>query len=235
MDEHLSESERAIVERARIFARDEVAPKAPGWEVTREVPLETARAAAEVGLCGLVVPEEHGGIGLGISAMARVMEEMAAVDFGFPFGMVVHNNLAGSIARNGTDEQRQRFLPDMLAARRIGAFLLTEPGVGSDAAAIATRAERDGESWVLNGEKAWITNAVTADILSVYAQTDRAAGWRGITCFLVEAETPGVERLPAYEMMGGHAAGVGGFRFENCRISEANVLLAPGDAFKAAL
>ncbi|MAG99011.1 MAG: acyl-CoA dehydrogenase [Rhodospirillaceae bacterium] len=235
MDGHLSESERAIVERARIFARDEMAPKAPGWEVTREVPLETARAAAEVGLCGLVVPEEHGGIGLGISAMARVMEEMSAVDFGFPFGMVVHNNLAGSIARNGTDDQRQRFLPDMLAARRIGAFLLTEPGVGSDAAAIATQAERDGEGWVLNGEKAWITNAVTADILSVYAQTDKAAGWRGIACFLVEAETPGVERLLAYEMMGGHAAGVGGFRFENCRISEANVLLAPGDAFKAAL
>ncbi|HJM52055.1 MAG TPA: acyl-CoA dehydrogenase family protein [Alphaproteobacteria bacterium] len=235
MDAHLNETERAVVERARLFARDEIAPKAPGWAVTREVPLETTKAAAEAGLCGLVVPEADGGSGLGISAMARVVEELAAVDFGFPFGLVVHNNLAGSIARNGSDEQRRRFLPDMLAARRIGAFLLTEPGSGSDAAAIATRAERDGEGWVLNGEKAWITNTVTAEVLSVYAQTDPAAGWRGIACFLVDADTRGVKRGPTYEMMGCHAAGVGGFRFEDCRIGEADLFLAPGEAFKAAL
>ncbi len=235
LNSHLNESERAVAERASIFARDEIAPRAPGWAVSREVPLETTKAAAEVGLCGLVVPEEQGGSGLGISALARVMEVLSAADFGFPFGLVVHNNLAGAIARNGSDEQRRRFLPDMLAARRIGAFLLTEPGAGSDAAAIATRAERDGGGWVLNGEKAWISNTSTADVLSVYAQTDPAAGWRGIACFLVDAATPGVERLPLYDLMGCHAAGVGGFRFDNCRIAEGDLFLAPGDAFKAAL
>src|SRR5690606_38800113 len=124
---------------------------------------------------------------------------------------------------------------DMLAARRIGAFLLTEPRGGSDAAAIETRARRDGDGWRLDGEKAWVSNAVNAGLLSVYAQTEPEAGARGIACFLVEAETPGVERLPPYSLLGGHALGAGGFRFADVRLGPGALFIPPGEAFRAAM
>ncbi len=235
MDDGLTASERDMVARAAAFAADVVAPNAAGWEARRTVPRAALGEAAAAGLCGLIVPTELGGQGLGVVATARVMQELAAADMAFGFALVVHNNLAGSIARNGTTAQIGRYLPDMLAGRRIGAFLLTEPQVGSDAAAIETRARRNGDGWVLDGEKAWVTNAAVADILSVYAQTDPAAGWRGIACFLVEAGAPGVERSAAYQLMGGHAMGTGGFRFADTPVGSDGMLLKAGAGFKAAM
>jgi alkylation response protein AidB-like acyl-CoA dehydrogenase len=163
------------------------------------------------------------------------MQTLAAADLAFAFALVVHNNLAGAVARGASEAQRRRYLPDMLAGRRVGAFLLTEPRGGSDAAAIKTRAIRDGAGWRLDGEKAWVSNAAHADLLSVYAQTDPPAGWRGIASFLVEADAPGVERLEPYKLLGGHALGAGGFRFHGARLA-ADALFAPaGAAFKAAM
>lgn len=235
MDEVLTTSERDMVARAAAFAADVVAPNAADWEAARTVPRAALVEAATAGLCGLVVPTELGGRGLGVVATARVMQELAAADLAFAFALVVHNNLAGNIARNGTTAQIERYLPDMLTGRRIGAFLLTEPKGGSDAAAIETRADRNGAGWVLDGEKAWVTNAAVADILSVYAQTDPTAGWRGIACFLVEAGAPGVERGAAYQLMGGHAMGTGGFRFTGTPVGPEGMLLAAGAGFKAAM
>ncbi len=235
MDDDLTAAERAVVKRARAFACDVVAPNAAQWEASRTVPRAALAQAAAAGLCGLIVPVELGGLGLGATATARVMQELAAADMAFAFCLVVHNNLAGNIARNGTAAQAQRYLPDMLSGGRIGAFLLTEPKGGSDAAAIETRADREGDDWTLDGEKAWVTNAAVADILSVYAQTDPAAGWRGIACFLVAADAPGVERLAAYQLMGGHAMGTGGFRFTATPVAAEDLLLPAGRAFKAAL
>ena len=235
MDDDLTAAERAVVKRAQAFAGDVVAPNAAQWEASRTVPRAALGQAAAAGLCGLIVPVELGGLGLGATATARVMQELAAADMAFAFCLVVHNNLAGNIARNGTAAQAQRYLPDMLSGRRIGAFLLTEPKGGSDAAAIETRADREGDDWTLDGEKAWVTNAAVADILSVYAQTDPAAGWRGIACFLVAADAPGVERLAAYQLMGGHAMGTGGFRFTGTPVAAEDLLLPAGTAFKAAL
>jgi alkylation response protein AidB-like acyl-CoA dehydrogenase len=223
------------VEVARAFAREVIAPNAARWEEERRYPREAVKAAAARGLCGLVVPEETGGAGLGASAMARVMAVLAGADMAFSFGLVVHNNLAGAIARHGSARQRETYIDDLVEGRRVGAFLLTEPHGGSNAAGIRTRARRDGGDWIIDGEKAWVSNGAEADVLSVYAQTDPDLGWRGIACFLVDADRPGVVREPAYRLMGGHALGAGAFRFEGCRVGGDTLLLGPGDGFKAAM
>ncbi len=231
----MTDAEARLVETARAFAEEEIAPNAADWERARAFPRTTFVSAARAGLCGLMAPAELGGQGAGIGAVARIVEVLAAADFGFTFSLVVHNNLVGNIARNGSDDHKARYLPDLLAGRKVGAFLLTEPGAGSDAAAIATSARREGGDWVIDGEKAWVTNATVADVLSVYVQTDPAAGWRGIACLLVDADAGGVRRGPAYDLIGGHAMGVGEIAFSECRLGAQASFIGPGDAFKAAM
>jgi len=231
----LEAPERALVAEMGDFADQAIAPAAAAWERDREFPLSTLQDAAREGYLGLLVPRSLGGLGLRPTAMAACMDTLAARDFFFAFSLVVHNNLTGAIAREGRDEHRLRYLPELQSGSRIGAFLLTEPGGGSDAAAITTRAGPDGAGWRLSGEKAWISNAVGAGLLSVYAQTDPDLGSRGIAAFLVEAENPGVVRLPGYEILGGHALGTGGFRFDDCPVSRTALFLVPGRAFKAAM
>ncbi|CAN0484401.1 unnamed protein product [Discosporangium mesarthrocarpum] len=165
----------------------------------------------------------------------KVMEELSYVDMAAAFALVVHNNHVRFIDVAGSTEHVEQFLPKMIAGEMIGAFLLTEPGGGSDAAAITTSAIPEGRNYVLNGEKAWITNAPHADLLNVFAQTNPDAGARGIASFQVPADTPGVTRLPAYEMMGGYAIGAGGFRLENVRVGPDALLVPAGEGFRAAM
>ena len=227
--------EMDVVNAARAFARDVIEPSAGAWEAAGSVPREAFREAAARGLCRLTVPESMDGHALGVPAMALVVEALATACMASAFALTVHNNLARGIARYGSTAQQQRWLPGLSAGKQIGAFLLTEPQGGSDAAAIATTALRDGSNWRVEGDKAWVSNAATADLLSVYAQTDASAGWRGIACFVVSANTEGVIREPVYRLLGGHALGTGGFRFEGCRISGDDLLVPPGEGFKAAL
>ena len=235
MNIELSANEERIVNIAADFARDHVMANAPQWEADRYWPLESLKAAADAGLTGLLVPAEQGGKALSCTAMARVMEELASADMAFAFALVVHNNLMGNIAKNGSQEIRERYLPALDRMDKAGTFLLTEPQSGSDAANVLTTATRDGEHWVLNGAKAWSSNGVGAQILSVYAQTDPSAGWRGVACFLVDTDTPGVIREPAYEILGGHALGACGFRFESARVPDTDLLVGPEAGFKAAM
>lgn len=235
MEVTLEAREESVVQSAGEFAREMVAPHAAQWEAQRQVPLDTIRAAADAGLAGLLVPSEHGGGGLSYTAMARVMEELAAECMAFAFSMVVHNNLADNIARNGTPGQIERFLPGMIRGETIGAFCLTEPGVGSDAAAVTTEARASGDEWIINGRKAWITNGAVANLFSIYAQTDPALGWKGIACILATDDTPGLVREAPYDLLGGHALGTNGITLENCRVPISQLLIGPGDAFKAAM
>lgn len=231
----ISDREMKIVNTARAFAHDVIEPNAGAWEEAGGVPREAFREAAVRGLCRLTVPQSMDGHGLGMPAMALVVEALATACMASAFALTVHNNLARGITHNATAPQLAHWLPALVAGEQIGAFLLTEPQGGSDAAAITTTARRDGRDWRLDGAKAWVSNAATADLLSVYAQTDASAGWRGIACFIVEADAPGVIREPAYRLLGGHALGTGGFRFAGCRVSTDNLLVGPGDGFKAAL
>jgi len=235
MDLNLSSHEQMLIDRSRQFTQEKVAPYASEWELERKVPMETIRAAADSNLMGLLVPSGYGGQGLSYTAVSRIMEEIASGCMYFAFSLVVHNNLADNISRNGTPAQIDQFLSGLIKSEHIGAFCLTEPGAGSDAAAITTEGRKGDGEWVLNGQKAWVTNGAVADLFSVYAQTDPSLGWRGIVCILVEAETPGFERGSAYKMLCGHAMGTAELTLKDCRVPEGNLLIGQGDAFKAAM
>ncbi len=234
-DAAVDASEQAIIDRAAQWARTYVAPRAEIWERERRFASEAFASAAAEGLCGLLVPPADGGKGIGQVALARVLEEIAAVDLAVAFSLVCHNNLAGAVSRRAPAELRARALPSLVSGERVGAFLLTEPGVGSDAAAITTRAQRDGDEWVLDGAKAWATNGTAASLLSVYAQTDPAAGHRGIAAFLVDGNSDGIERTEGYDLFGGHGLGTNGISFDECRVPDADTLVPVGQGFAAAM
>ncbi len=224
-----------IIATARTFASERVDPEAAGWERDRRLPRETITAAAAEGLCGLLVPTELGGAGLGISDIAEVMGALAYADMGLAFSLVCHNNLAGAIAKKGSDLHRARHLNAMLDGSTLGSFLLTEPETGSDATAITTSAIANGDRWLLNGEKAWVTNATAAGLMNIYAQTEPGSGSRGIAAFLVQTDQPGVIRGDAYEMLGAHTTGTGSFRFDNVELDADQLFIPPGKAFRAAM
>jgi alkylation response protein AidB-like acyl-CoA dehydrogenase len=235
MDSALKPSEQRVIAVASSFAADTIAPNAADWERQRCMPADGIRPAAQAGLTGLLLDEAQGGQGLSKTAMARVMEELSMADMAYAFILVVHNNFMNAIAQAGSPAQLERYLPGLLSGDCLGAFLLTEPQSGSDAANVTTTARRDDGGWILNGAKAWITSAASADLLSVYAQTDAAKGWRGVATFLVEADHPGVIREAPYSTMGAHVMGTGGFRFEDCRVADDAVLFPAGAGFKAAM
>jgi alkylation response protein AidB-like acyl-CoA dehydrogenase len=231
----LTERETAIVARAREFAREHVAPRAVEWENARRSCKDAVRRAAREGFAGLLLSERHGRLGVTLVAATRVFEELAAAHLPFAFSLVVHANLIRAIDRLGSREQIETLLPRLLGGDMIGAFCLTEPGTGSDAANLMTQATRDGPGWRIRGEKAWVTNGSVADLASVYVQTDPARGWRGIAALLVPLSMPGIERLPAYGMLGGHAMATSGLRFVDCVVGEDAMLVPPGAGFKAAM
>ncbi|MAL78391.1 MAG: hypothetical protein CMN55_04670 [Sneathiella sp.] len=235
MELPLESAEREMLARAADFTKTEVAPKAQSWEDERRQPIEAIRAAALAGLAGLEVPEHLGGTGHRFRVKARIAEEIARHCFAFSFSFINHMGLAGKIARDAPEKIAKRYLPEMLTGEAIGCTALTEPAAGSDFAAIATRAKKVAGGWRLTGEKAWITNAAHADLMFLYAQTDPAAGWRGVAGFLVDAREEGVSRVPPFQIMGGHAIGAGGFRFTDHFIPDERMMSPPGEGFKAAM
>jgi len=234
-DEELTDEEQRVVERAAAWAASDVAPLAEDWERERRFAREAFDSAAAAGLTGLIVPSSDDGAGIGQVALARVLEEIAAVDFGVAFSLVCHNNLAGAVSRADDGPLRREVLPGLVDGSLVGAFLLTEPLVGSDAATITTAAARDGDEWVLDGAKAWVTNGSAADVMSVYAQTDPSLGHRGIATFLVDADSPGVVHRDAYELFGGHSMGTTGVEFDGCRVPADRLFVEPGRGFAAAM
>lgn len=231
----LEPAESRLLEAARDFSRREVAPNAARWERERSYPREAIRAAAALGLARIQIPAALGGLDLRFRAKLRIVEELARDDFGFAFALVNTHNAASRLARDGTDAQRARYLQGLLRGELIGAVALTEPAAGSDFAAIRTRAERVAGGWRLNGEKAWLTNGAAVDVVVVYAQTDAAAGSKGIAAFVVDATRKGYARGAAYGMSGAHALGAAGFRLDDYLAADEDLFYAPGAAFKTAL
>ena len=235
LDEILTAEERAVVARARAFADERVAPHAAQWEWDRHYPLEAIKAACAVGLNTIELGKAHGGQGLSFSCKLRAYEEIARADFAFAFALINHHNACARFARDGQPAQVERLLPRMIAGDLIGCAGLSEPGVGSDFAALDTKAERVEGGWKLNGAEAWITNAAVAGLSVVYAQTDKTQGYRGIACFAIEAERPGFHREKPFALHGGHAIGVGGFRLVDYIAPDEALLQPPGQGFKSAL
>lgn len=234
-DALLDPAGRALVAKAAAFAAQHVAPHAQRWEDERHPAVDALRLACAEGLAEIELAADWGGPGLPYIAKLAAVEAIAYHDMAFAFSLVNHHNALVRIARDAARDHVAPLIARMRRGEMIGCTALTEPGAGSDFAAIATRAERNGAGWVLNGEKAWITNAAICDVAICYAQTDPGAGWRGIAAFLVRADRPGFVRQPPFRLQGGHAIGAGGFRLENYAAEAADLLQPPGAGFKSAM
>ncbi len=219
MDLGFSEEERALREAARKFTRREIAPIADRMDREDWFPREVFRRLGEEGFLGLTIPTEFGGLGLSYVSQALVLEEIARARPALALSVGAHSNLFGdNLARNGTDDQRQRFLPAVASGEAIGALALTEPNAGSDAVSLSTRAERRGESYVLNGTKQFITNGPVADALIVYAKTAPDRGSRGISAFLVRRGTSGFSVARSLDKMGMRGSPTGELVFQDVAV-----------------
>ena len=236
MDELYTEDQRMIRDAARAFATEVLAPNAAQWDHDAHLPDAVVAQLGELGLLGMIVPQELGGSYTDYVAYALAMEEVAAGDAACATMMSVHNSVGcGPILGFGTPAQKDRWLADMAAGRVIGAFCLTEPHAGSEANNLRTRAElRDGK-WVLNGAKQFVTNGQRAGVAIVFAMTDPEAGKRGISAFLVPTDTPGFIVGKPEKKMGIRASDTCPITFENCAIPEENLLGNRGEGLKIAL
>ncbi len=236
MDELYTEDQRMIRDAARAFATEVLAPNAAQWDHDAHLPDAVVAQLGELGLLGMIVPQELGGAYTDYVAYALAMEEIAAGDAACATMMSVHNSVGcGPILGFGTPAQKDRWLAEMAAGRIIGAFCLTEPQAGSEAHNLRTRAElRDGK-WVLNGAKQFVTNGQRAGVAIVFAMTDPEAGKRGISAFLVPTDTPGFIVGKPEKKMGIRASDTCPITFENCAIPEENLLGNRGEGLKIAL
>ncbi len=232
----LTPEQEMIRDTLRQFAQERLAPHAAEWERTRTFPREALAELAELGAMGIVVPERWGGAGLDYLSMVLVIEEIAAGHGATSTVVCVQNSLAcGITLKYGSDEQKARYLTKLASGEWLGCFCLTEPHTGSDAAAIRTTARREGDAWVLNGVKQFITTGKEGQLAIVFAVTDKTAGKKGISCFLVPTDTPGYIVARLEEKLGQHASDTAQILFENCRIPAENLLGREGEGYKIAL
>ena len=232
----LSEDHLAVQEAVRSFVQAEVAPHAAAWDKRHEFPKAALRGLADLGCYGVAVPTEWEGAGLDYLALSLILEEIAAGD-GATSTIVSVNNcpVCSILMAFGTEDQKARFLKPLARGDMLGAFCLTEPHVGSEAGGLRTTAVRDGDAYVLNGVKQFITSGKNGDVAIVMAVTDKAAGKRGISAFLVPTATPGYTVARLEDKMGQHASDTAQILFENCRVPADNLLGEEGMGLKIAL
>ncbi len=232
----LTPEQELIRDSMRAFAQERLAPFAAEWDRNHTFPREALNELAELGALGMVVPEEWGGAGMDYMSLVLTLEEIAAGDGATSTIVSVQNSLpCGIINRFGNDAQKEAWLKPLARGEKLGCFCLTEPHVGSDASAIRTTAVREGNEWVLNGVKQFITTGKYADVAIVFAVTDKAAGKKGITCFLVPASAPGYQVGRIEEKMGQKASDTTQILFEDCRIPADSVIGKEGEGYKIAL
>lgn len=232
----LSSEHRMLQDTLRDFAEQELKPHAAQWAQNHIFPAEALRKLGELGLFGITVPTEWGGAGLDTLAAAVALEEIAAGDGSVSTIISVTNSVGcGPIERFGNDWQKEQFLRRMASGEWLGAFCLTEPHVGSDAGAIRTRAVREGDEYVLNGAKQFITSGKNADVAIVIAVTDPTTGKKGISAFIVPTSTPGYIVAKVEEKMGQAASDTCAIMFDNCRIPASHRLGQEGEGYKIAL
>jgi len=225
----LGEDIDLLRESVASFAADRIAPRAADIDESNEFPRDLWPELGELGLLGITVEEEYGGSGLGYLAHVVAMEEIsrASASVGLSYG--AHSNLCvNQLRRWGNDEQRQRFLPKLVSGEHLGALAMTETGAGSDVMSMRTTATRDGDEYVLNGSKMWITNAPKSDVMIVYAVTDSGAGSRGLSAFIVERGTPGFSTPQKLDKLGMRGSDTSEVLLEDCRVPVANRLAEEG-------
>ena len=232
----LTEQQELLRTTARDYAQRELEPRAGDVDEAEEFPVDNFRGLAELGLCGLSIDESVGGAGGGYVDLAVVIEEIAAACGSTSTVYVTHVSLGtAAIARFANEEQAARFIPALASGEKIAGFALTEPGTGSDALAMETTAELDGDEYVLNGTKTFITNGTHADTFVVFANTDRSAGYRGINALVVERGAAGFSTNHLTGKMGMKGSATAELVFENCRIPATNRLGDEGRGYTVAL
>jgi len=234
MDFTLSEDQRAIEDAALSFARAEFAPHAARWDEEKYFPVETLRAAAALGFAGIYIKEDVGGSALTRLDASIIFEALSSGDVSAAAFLSIHNMASWMIDRFGSDELRQRYLPKLTTLEFIGSYCLTEPGAGSDAASLATTARREGDSYVLNGAKAFISGAGTSDVYVVMARSG-AAGAAGVSTFVVENGTPGLSFGAQEKKMGWANQPTAMVHFDNVEIPAANRVGEEGQGFRIAM
>ena len=231
----LSQEQQMIRDSVRVFAAERLAPNAARWDRDCTFPHEELAQMAGMGLLGVTVPEEWGGAGLDYVSLAVALEEIAAGDGATSTIVSVQSLVCNIVNGYGNDAQKERHLKPLARGRALGCFCLTEPHVGSDAAAITTRAERQGDHYVLNGVKQFITSGKNADLAVVFAVSDRAAGKKGISAFIVPTDSAGYVVTRIEDKLGQHASDTAQIAFENCRVPAANLLGPEGMGYRIAL
>jgi butyryl-CoA dehydrogenase len=232
----LNEEQQLLRETMRAFARDQLAPHAAQWDREHTFPREALGALGSLGALGVVVPTEWDGAGMDYLSLAVALEEIAAGDGATSTIVSVQNSVVcGPLYAFGTDAQKERYLRPLARGDWLGCFCLTEPQAGSDAATIATRADKKGDRYVLSGVKQFITTGQNADIAIVFAVTDKAAGKKGISAFIVETKTPGYVVARIEDKLGQRASDTAQIVFDGCEVPSANLLGHEGDGYRIAL
>ncbi|MGF7161425.1 isovaleryl-CoA dehydrogenase [Rhodoligotrophos appendicifer] len=225
LDFGLGDTADMLRDTVRGFTADEIAPLAADIDRSNEFPRHLWTKLGDLGLHGITVPEEYGGSGLGYLEHCIAMEEISrgSASVGLSYG--AHSNLCiNQISRNGSEEQKRRYLPDLISGRHLGGLAMSEPGAGSDVVSMKLRAEKRGDRYVLNGTKFWITNGPGGDVIVVYAKTDPEAGPRGITAFIVETGFKGFSVAQKLDKLGMRGSDTGELVFQDCEVPEENVL-----------
>jgi alkylation response protein AidB-like acyl-CoA dehydrogenase len=234
MDFALTEDQRAIQDAARQFAEAELAPHSAEWDESKHFPVDVMRMAAEMGFCGIYTGEEHGGMALGRVEAAVIFEELSRGDVSTAAFISIHNMATWMIDSFGSDELRARLVPSLVTMETIASYCLTEPGSGSDAAALRTTARLDGDHYVLNGSKAFISGAGVSDVYVVMVRTGED-GPKGISCIVVEKGTPGLSFGANEKKMGWSSQPTAVVSFDDCRVPVANRVGGEGDGFRYAM
>ncbi len=232
----LSEDQQMIRDMARDFARGEVMPGAPERDKSHQFPTQLVAQLGELGFMGMLCPEKYGGTEMGVLSYVIALEEISYACAGVGVVMSVQNSLASwPIIQFATEAQKQKYLPGMASGELIGCYALTEPGTGSDAASLMTRCRKDGDEWVINGTKMWITNGPQADVCVAYANMDVAARHKGICAFILESSFPGYSVGKVEEKMGIASSGTSEMVFDGCRAPADALLHEERDGFKVAM
>ena len=236
MDFSYNENQKMIADMIRQFGKQNVTPYVKEWDDSQIFPVEVFKKLGELGLMGVLIPTDYGGAGFTYTEYVTAIEELAILDPSIGLSMAAHNSLcAGHILQFGSDEQKKKWLPKLAAAEWLGAWGLTEHNTGSDAGGMATTAVKDGDFWVINGAKNFITHAISGDIAVVIARTGEKGDSKGMTAFVIEKGTKGLTSGKKEDKLGMRASETAELIFDNCRISNDNVLGNVGDGFIQAM
>lgn len=232
MNFEYTENQKMIAQTIREFGEKNIRPYIMEWDESQHFPVDLFKKLGELGLMGVLVPEEYGGAGLGYLEYVTVIDEIAKIDPSIGLSVAAHNSLCtGHILAFGNEAQKKKYLPKLATAEWIGAWGLTEPNTGSDAMNMLTTAVRDGDDWILNGTKCWITHGKSSNVAVVIARTGERRDSHGMTAFIVEKTTPGFEGGRKENKLGMRASETTELLFENCRVPHENVLGEVGEGF----